>query len=100
MRIECQSTVSGDVYRVFRSDAPFAERVVALIPKLHQAGLKVIIGPTRKEPDLVFVIGPVYGFIGRNLRDEIWRCLSNEGVTPQIMHPLAPSSERKRSRRR
>jgi len=71
MRIERHSSREGRVLRIYRTDAPTPEDLVAMVIALYQWGVGVIVGPSKAEHDLVFCIGPVKGIHPLRLADAI-----------------------------
>ena len=59
MRVECTTVPKGHVYRIYRSDDSFYERMKRLVPLLMATDCEVVVGGPDDDPELVMTVGPL-----------------------------------------
>jgi hypothetical protein len=73
MRVTCQSSAEGSVYRLYRSDDQFVAEMQSLIPFLHQADCEISVGGTAEDPAVVLIVGPLSATIDEAFRARVKR---------------------------
>jgi hypothetical protein len=73
MRVTCQSSAEGSVYRLYRSDDQFVAEMQSLVPFLYQADCDISVGGTAEDPDVVLIVGPLSAPIDDAFRERVKR---------------------------
>lgn len=93
MRIERDSSPEGSTFRIYRGETRIPQDIVTLIVAIHQSGVGVIIGPSKMESDLVFVVGPLKGAQEVRFVAAVESCLRSQAGLDEQKQDAQPRTE-------
>jgi len=73
MRVTCQTSAEGAIYRLYRSNDQFVAEMRSLIPFLHESDCEVSVGGTAEDPHVVLIVGPLSATMDEAFRERVRR---------------------------